>query len=187
MHEEVFWQHYFFRILYIRLKLGIEIIDVESPLLPIKQIPEDDILYKPTFVPPPKPVKPVVISGLSPGSKPMTPSSSSSQIVHETSPVAQEDNEEEEDEEVDETAKKELEIRRKEEKALAAEVEGFLDNDDLDLGDLDEGRKKKKETTSVLCVYLSDMSDIHLWLDFPSFFVFVFVCLVFVCVLINNR
>ena len=155
MHEEVFWQHYFFRILYIRLKLGIEIIDVESPLLPIKQIPEDDILYKPTFVPPPKPVKPVVvINGLSPGSKPMTPSSSSSQIVHEASPVAQEDNEDEEDEEVDETAKKELEIRRKEEKALAAEVEGFLDNDDLDLGDLDEGRER-----NFFCIFI-----LHLFL-----------------------
>ena len=157
MHEEVFWQHYFFRILYIRLKLGIEIIDVESPLLPIKQIPEDDILYKPTFVPPPKPVKPVVINGLSsPGSKPMTPSSSSSQIVQQASPVAEEDNEEE-DEEVDETAKKELEIRRKEEKALAAEVEGFLDNDDLDLGDLDEGRTRN--SCILLFISLSLMKD----------------------------
>ena len=151
MHEEVFWQHYFFRTLYIRLKLGLEIIDVESPLVPIKQIPEDDILYKPTFVPPPKPVKPVVTNGMSPGSKPMTPSSSSSQIIHEASPVAEEDIEEDDDG-VDEAAKKELEIRRKEEKALAAEVEGFLDNDDLDLGDLDEGRTRN---ICILPLYLS--------------------------------
>lgn len=67
LKEEIFWKHYFFRARYLRVKSGIEKTDPGTELAAIKQIPEDDIIFKPTFVPPPKPVKAPAPAAAAPG------------------------------------------------------------------------------------------------------------------------
>ena len=86
MNEEVFWHHYFFRIKYLRLKLGIEKIkplEIKgNPLTKIKKLAEDDVLFKPIVVAP-KPSS----SSTSSSSKSTQPSSSSSQTTSGTLPT----------------------------------------------------------------------------------------------------
>ena len=158
MNEETFWRHYFFRVKYIRLKLGMEKISISTDYLnQIKEIPEEKVIYKPTFVPPPKKVKPK--QNDTPTSSTITKSTNnttSSTMTNKTksniidkkggddshhSEVNDNDAEEEEEEDNHEEdvtgmTKEELEKRRKAEADLAAEVEAELDNDDIDLGDI---------------------------------------------------
>ena len=139
MDEDVFWRHYFFRVKYIRLLLGIERVNSNNVYTIMKALPEDDVIYKPTFEAPPK-IKTVKI----PSSPAPIPASSTS--VSSSKSGVDNDDVKNDSSEVEDPEEKErqnvLETRRVAEAALAAEVEAELDDDDIDLtdlGDLDLG------------------------------------------------
>lgn len=147
MNEEDFWRNYFFRVKYIRLALGIEKAGANNSYVIIRSLREEDVLYKPTFEPPPK------IKSTTQKEAPSTPtfnqsplskSSSVSSPSANTKTVNESSNSTLEDaEDVEERDRQSiLEARRMAEAALAAEVEAELDDDDIDLtdlGDLDLG------------------------------------------------
>jgi hypothetical protein len=140
MDEVVFWHHYFFRVMYIRLTLGIERVGTNAAYTVMKALPEDDVIYKPTFVPPPQ-VKPAHEKS----SSPVSPNKSNENSLSDrkNSPAAIKEVKTEAENIPEDPEEKErqisMESRRIAEAALAAEVEAELDDDiDLtDLGDLD--------------------------------------------------
>jgi hypothetical protein len=140
MDEVVFWHHYFFRVMYIRLTLGIERVGTNAAYTVMKTLPEDDVIYKPTFVPPPQ-VKPAHEKS----SSPVSPNKSNENSLSDrkNSPAAIKEVKTEAENIPEDPEEKErqisMESRRIAEAALAAEVEAELDDDiDLtDLGDLD--------------------------------------------------
>lgn len=143
MDEVVFWHHYFFRVMYIRLTLGIEKVGTNAAFTIMKALPEDDVIYKPTFVPPPqiKPVHEKFSPMVSPDRSKSVNNTSLSD--RKNSPAVLKETETEADNISEDPEEKErqisMESRRIAEAALAAEVEAELDDDiDLtDLGDLD--------------------------------------------------
>lgn len=126
--------------MFIRLTLGIERVGANAAYAIIKALPEDDVIYKPTFVPSPQ-VKPVNEKS----SSPVSPNRSNDNSLSDrkNSPAATKETESELENAPDDPEEKErqisMESRRIAEAALAAEVEAELDDDiDLtDLGDLD--------------------------------------------------
>lgn len=140
MDEVVFWQHYFFRVMYIRLTLGIEKVGTNAAYTIMKALQEDEVIYKPTFVPPPQIKSSVMVT-------PDRSKNANNTILSDrkVSPAADKDTKvvpdtvPEDPEEIERQIT--METRRIAEAALAAEVEAELDDDiDLtDLGDLDLG------------------------------------------------
>jgi hypothetical protein len=144
MDEELFWQHYFFRLKYIRLKLGIEQPGSNNAYKAIKDLSEDDILYKPNFVPSPAPKTEAILKT----PKPVSSSNNNGKKVPDkksvsnTGPAEAEKDSSTEEQKEAEKERSIMECRRIAEAKLAAEVEAELDNDDIDLidlGDLDLG------------------------------------------------
>ena len=130
----MFWRHYFFRVKYIRLALGIEKPGSNSAYVSMKSLLQSDVLYEPTFEPPPRVKTAGTKATVSPVSTPASKSpkdipSQNSSVQDERGAVIVEDSEVIERQNV-------LETRRVAEAALAAEVEAELDDDDIDLTDL---------------------------------------------------
>lgn len=135
----MFWHHFFFRVKYIRLTTGIEEVADDFYSATMKALKEDEVIYKPTFVPilvvksdPQK--SPSVQTPSKPGSS----SESSSDQMKGTSRETEKkvSTSEVNDDPVEKQRELNMESRRIAEAALAAEVEAELDDDDIDLTDL---------------------------------------------------
>lgn len=139
MDEEVFWQHFFFRVKYIRLSLGIEEVGNDFFSATMKALKEDEVIYKPTFVPiPAAKINPSKVSSANTSNEPVNLSEASSndrmkgtnEIEKKIDSAGLNKDPEQKQKEI------EMESRRIAEAALAAEVEAELDDDDIDLTDL---------------------------------------------------
>ena len=140
MDEEVFWHHFFFRVKYIRLSLGIEEVGNDFFSATMKALHEDEVIYQPTFQPMPV-VKsnPLKVPSTNTSIKPVILSEASSNDrmkgtgneIEKTTDLAELSKDpEQKQREIN------MESRRIAEAALAAEVEAELDDDDIDLTDL---------------------------------------------------
>ena len=140
MDEEVFWHHFFFRVKYIRLTLGIEEVADDFFSATMKSLNEDEVIYKPTFVPIPVVKSDVLkVPNAQTSSKPgNSTEDSSSDRMKGTGKETEKKIASSEVIEDPEEKQRELnmESRRIAEAALAAEVEAELDDDDIDLTDL---------------------------------------------------
>jgi hypothetical protein len=141
MDEEAFWQHYFFRVKYIRLIKGLEKVGNDTTSNVMKNLNEDLVYYKPTFEPEVKvkvaPVKAATIQ--SPGKLAQSKDSVDNDRLDSDNQKKDEKKDNADGAIEDSEAKKiqiSMETRRLAEAALAAEVEAELDDDDIDLADL---------------------------------------------------
>ena len=141
MDEEAFWQHYFFRVKYIRLIKGLEKVGNDTTSNVMKNLNEDLVYYKPTFEPEVKAkVAPVNVSTIqSPGKVAQSNDSVDNDRLDSDNQKKDEKKDSADGAIEDSEAKKiqiSMETRRLAEAALAAEVEAELDDDDIDLADL---------------------------------------------------